>query len=444
MPGRPPRTPLPGVRFVVLLFALLAVWTTGARAQAPDIGAVEKAAGEVFGNDILARLKEGDRLLFRQRVATGVDGVADLRFVDDSRLHLGANTEVTLDEFVYRPGEGVVNGAFRVTRGVLRLGSGKARMQMGIQTPSATLGIRGTRFDVQVTPQGTELAVIEGEVEIRGPFGTQRVGAGRTFRVTAAGGDFAQAPSQEMQRAVVAMFTTLGRVGDYRTQLANYPAVVSLGRPATAAAPTIAPPAIAPPAIAPPAVAAPAIAPPSIAPPSIVPPSIVRPPDERAAVLAAIQGRDRDELLYVDLPTGRVVVLLRADLAPQHVARIKGLVRQGFYDGLAFHNVRPGFTAETGDPTGTGRGGTGQPLAPELSPEPFRAGSVGMITLPNRPFTADSQFFITLSDQMHLNGRYTMWGQVIHGQALLDALPAGSPPREPARIVRALIATDDR
>jgi len=236
-----------------------------------------------------------------------------------------------------------------------------------------------------------------------------------------------------MQRAVVAMFTTLGRLGDYRTELANYPAVVSLGRPAAAAAPVIAPPAIAPPAIAPPAIAPPAIAPPG-----------VRPPDERAAVLAAIQGRDRNELLYIDLPQGRVVVQLRADLAPQHVARIKGLVRQGFYDGLAFHNVRPGFTAETGDPTGTGRGGTGQPLAPELSPEPFRAGSVGMITLPNRPFTADSQFFITLSDQLHLNGRYTIWGQVIHGQALLDALPAGSPPREPARIVRALIATDDR
>jgi len=434
MPGRSPRTPLIGVGFVVLLLALLAVRTPGAHAQAPEIGAVEKAAGEVFGNDILARLKEGDRLLFRQRVATGADGVADLKFVDDSRLHLGANTEVTLDEFVYRPGEGVVNGAFRVTRGVLRLGSGKARMQVGIQTPSATLGIRGTRFDVQVTSQGTELAVIEGEVEIRGPFGTQRVGAGRTFRVTPSGADFAQAPSQEMQRAVVAMFTTLGRVGDYRTQLANYPAVVSLGRPAAAAAP----------AIAPPAIAAPAIAPPAIAPPAIVAPPGVRPPDERAAVLAAIQGRDRNELLYIDLPSGRVVVQLRADLAPQHVARIKGLVRQGFYDGLAFHNVRPGFTAETGDPTGTGRGGTGQPLAPELSPEPFRAGSVGMITLPNRPFTADSQFFITLSDQMHLNGRYTIWGQVIHGQALLDALPAGSPPREPARIVRALIATDDR
>ncbi|MFN8925251.1 MAG: FecR domain-containing protein, partial [Rhodospirillales bacterium] len=217
MPGRSPRTPLNGVHFVVLLLALLAVRTPGAHAQAPEIGAVEKAAGEVFGNDILARLKEGDRLLFRQRVATGADGVADLKFVDDSRLHLGANTEVTLDEFVYRPGEGVVNGAFRVTRGVLRLGSGKARMQVGIQTPSATLGIRGTRFDVQVTSQGTELAVIEGEVEIRGPFGTQRVGAGRTFRVTPSGADFAQAPSQEMQRAVVAMFTTLGRVGDYRT-----------------------------------------------------------------------------------------------------------------------------------------------------------------------------------------------------------------------------------
>lgn len=427
MSGRQRRLPF----LAAVLAAAALLCGPAIRAQAQEIGAVEKASGEVFGNDILARMKEGDKLLFRQRVATGADGVADLKFVDDSRLHLGANTEVTLDEFVYRPGDGVVNGAFRVTRGVLRLGSGKAKMQVGIQTPAATLGIRGTRFDVHVTPQGTELAVIEGEVEIRGPFGSQRVGPGRSFRVTPAGGDFTQGPSQDMQRAVVAMFTSLGRLADYRAQLANYPGVVSLGRPTTAAAPAGAPPAIAPPTFA-----APAIAPPAIAPPG------ARQPDP--AIVAAIQGRDRNELLYLDLPQGRVVIQLRADLAPQHVARIKGLVRQGFYDGLAFHNVRPGFTAETGDPTGTGRGGTGQPLAPELSPEPFRTGSVGMITLPNRPFTADSQFFVTLSDQLHLNGRYTLWGQVIHGQQLLDALPPGSPPREPARIVRALIATDDR
>lgn len=418
--------PLVGALLLLVLGLFVA---TAARAQAPDIGAVEAASGDVFGNDLLSRLKTGDRIFFRQRVATGADAAADLKFVDDSRLSLGANTEVTLDEFVYRPGEGVVDGAFRVTRGVLRLGSGKARLRVGIQTPAATLGIRGTRFDVQVTPQGTELAVIEGEVEIRGPFGTHRVGAGRTFRVTASGGDFVQTPSQEMQRAVVAMFMTLGRLGDYRAQLANYPAVVSLGRPAAAAAPAVSPPALAPPVLAPPVLA---------------PPGAPRPPEPRAAVLAAIQGRDRNELLFVDLPQGRVVIQLRADLAPLHVARIKALVRQGFYDGLAFHNVRPGFTAETGDPTGTGRGGTGQPLAPELSAEPFRTGSVGMVALPNRPFTADSQFFVTLSDQLHLNGRYTLWGQVIHGQDLLDALPAGSPPREPARIVRALIAADER
>jgi cyclophilin family peptidyl-prolyl cis-trans isomerase len=304
-------------------------------------------------------------------------------------------------------------------------------MRVGIQTPAATLGIRGTRFDVQVTPQGTELAVIEGEVEISGPFGTQRVGAGRTFRVTASGGDFASAPSNEMQRAVVAMFTVLGRQGDYRTQLANYPAIVSLGRP-TASAPAAAPPST----IAPPAGI--------VAPAFIAPPAGIRPPQPQVSVAAAIQGRDRNELLFIDLPQGRVVIQLRADLAPQHVARVKALARQGFYNGLAFHNVRPGFTAETGDPTGTGRGGTGQPLAPEISGEPFRAGSVGMVTQPNRPFTADSQFFITLSDQLHLNGRYTIWGQVVHGLELLESLPPGSPPRDPTRIVQALIATDDR
>ena len=139
-------------------------------------------------------------------------------------------------------------------------------------------------------------------------------------------------------------------------------------------------------------------------------------------------------LLYLDLAHGRLVIEMRPDLAPVHVARIKELVRQGFYDGLAFHNVVAGFVAETGDPTGAGDGGSGKTLKAELSDVPFRRGVVGMIHTRNAPDTADSRFFILLGPAPHLDGKYTVWGQVIHGMRFADLLSRGSPPRDPDKI----------
>lgn len=150
---------------------------------------------------------------------------------------------------------------------------------------------------------------------------------------------------------------------------------------------------------------------------------------------------DPENTLYMDLKDGRVVIQLRPDLAPQHVARIKELTRQKFYDGIIFHRVIPGFMAQTGDPQGTGTGGSGKNIAAEFSGEPFRRGTVGMARA-RHPDSGDSQFFICFRETSHLNGQYTVWGQVVEGMEHIDAIAPGQPPATPDRIVRMRVAAD--
>jgi peptidylprolyl isomerase len=153
-------------------------------------------------------------------------------------------------------------------------------------------------------------------------------------------------------------------------------------------------------------------------------------------------GQDLENMLYMDLEGGRVVIELRPDLAPKHVARIKELAREGFYDGIVFHRVIPGFMAQTGDPTGTGRGGSDKPDLPaEFSSEPFVRGTVGMARTSD-PNSANSQFFINYADTPHLNGEYTVWGQVVEGMEFVDQIASGEPPANPDRIVKMQVATD--
>ena len=134
---------------------------------------------------------------------------------------------------------------------------------------------------------------------------------------------------------------------------------------------------------------------------------------------------------------GDVVIRLRPDLAPGHVARIKELVAEGFYDGIVFHRVIPGFMAQGGDPTGTGRGGSNKPnLKAEFSNSPHSRGAVSMARTPD-PNSANSQFFICTDDARFLDGQYTVWGEVTEGMEHVDALPQGEPPRNPGKIVKA-------
>ena len=144
----------------------------------------------------------------------------------------------------------------------------------------------------------------------------------------------------------------------------------------------------------------------------------------------------------MDLSYGRVIIEMMPAVAPKHVERIRQLVKEKFYDGLKFHNVVDGFVAETGDPTGTGLGGTGTMLNAELSEIPFKRGVVGMKHDQNNINSADSQFFILLGDAKHLEGNYTAWGRVIHGMLLMDRMRKGSPPENPDYIVKLSLAAD--
>jgi peptidylprolyl isomerase len=160
----------------------------------------------------------------------------------------------------------------------------------------------------------------------------------------------------------------------------------------------------------------------------------------------AMAASDPENTLYLDLKDGRVVIEMRPDLAPQHVARIKELTRQGFYDGIVFHRVIEGFMAQTGDPTGTGTGGSGANLPAEFSREPFVRGTLGMARAQS-PDSADSQFFIMFAPGPFLDGKYTVWGQVVEGMEHVDTIKLGDQARngqvtDPDSIVRMQVAAD--
>jgi len=162
-----------------------------------------------------------------------------------------------------------------------------------------------------------------------------------------------------------------------------------------------------------------------------------------AAPALAVPALDPENTLNLDLSTGgRVVIQLRPDLAPKHVERIKALARKGFYNGIVFHRVIDGFMAQTGDPTGTGTGGSDLPdLAAEFNRMPHVRGVVSAARTSDEN-SANSQFFIMLAPRFTLDGKYTVFGRVVSGMQYVDAIERGEPPASPARIVQASVAAD--
>ena len=150
---------------------------------------------------------------------------------------------------------------------------------------------------------------------------------------------------------------------------------------------------------------------------------------------------DPENTLYLDTIYGRIVIAMRPDLAPNHVAQIKELTRKGFYNGVPFHRVIDGFMAQTGDPTGTGTGGSGKKLKAEFSREPHKRGTVSMARAQN-PDSGDSQFFICFDDAPFLNGQYTVWGKVMDGMENVDGIKRGEPVVNPDKIVSARMKSD--
>jgi peptidylprolyl isomerase len=148
-----------------------------------------------------------------------------------------------------------------------------------------------------------------------------------------------------------------------------------------------------------------------------------------------------EDTLVLDTTKGKVVIEMRPDLAPGHVARIKELVREKFYDGIVFHRVIDDFMAQTGCPQGTGTGGSGQKLKAEFSKEKHVRGTVSMARAQN-PDSGDSQFFICFAESPWLNGQYTVWGQVTEGMENVDQIKRGEPVRDPDKIITARMAAD--
>nr|WP_107989830.1 peptidylprolyl isomerase [Breoghania corrubedonensis] len=151
--------------------------------------------------------------------------------------------------------------------------------------------------------------------------------------------------------------------------------------------------------------------------------------------------KDPENTLLMETSKGPVVIEMRPDLAPEHVKRIKELVRDGFYDGIVFHRVIDGFMAQTGCPNGTGTGGSGKKLKAEFSKEPHVRGTVSMARAAD-PNSGDSQFFICFADSVWLNGQYTVWGKVIEGMEIVDQIKRGEPVRDPDNIVSVKVAAD--
>ena len=155
---------------------------------------------------------------------------------------------------------------------------------------------------------------------------------------------------------------------------------------------------------------------------------------------------DAENTLYLEVPFGRVVIAMRPDLAPGHVAQIKALARRGFYDGVPFHRVIDGFMAQTGDPTGTGSGGSGKKLRAEFSKEKHVRGTLSMARTSD-PNSADSQFFVMFAPSPSLDNQYTIWGEVVSGMEYVDKIKKGDSSRNgsvanPDKIVKMQVAAD--
>ena len=152
-------------------------------------------------------------------------------------------------------------------------------------------------------------------------------------------------------------------------------------------------------------------------------------------------SKDPENTLILDITHGPVVIEMLADVAPNHVARIKELAREGFYNGVVFHRVIDGFMAQTGDPTGTGMGGSGKKLKAEFNPTSHQRGIVSMARSQD-PNSGDSQFFICFDDASFLDKQYTAWGRVVDGMENVDKIKRGEPARDPDKIISARIAAD--
>ena len=400
------------VRRIGLLAVMLVMISSTGTHSAIEIGVADIVVGKVYGRNLNKPMNQGQNLIYNQKVRTSRNSGATLEFKDKTRMTMGERAEMLLDDLVYNPGSKNINGDVQLTRGVLRFASAKStQVNLRVRTPAATIGIRGTAFDVHADPRKTEVSVIVGRIQVSSQFGSQEVGPGQTFAVSSnSGAKFTPKQSAEFATAIAKMLSMISEEQTIpkdkakevkRTKQEQNTIQQQKQEPADKA--------------------------------------IAHQPEK---FYHAIRGKNLENLIYIDLKYGRVVIELLPDLAPIHAARMKALSREGFYNGLTFHRVKKGFVAETGDPTGTGTGGSGKLIKAELSKENFVRGVVGMKRKLRELDSADSQFFIITGPAPHLDGKYTIWGRVIYGMEFVDLLKQGSPPNEPDSIQKMRVAAD--
>jgi peptidylprolyl isomerase len=389
-----------------LMIGLAFVMGTAAK-PVIEIGTTVKVVNVVRAKTLNRRLKLGDKVVYQETVSTGKASAVDIILIDESTLIMGETSELILDRMVYNSNRGVVEGTITAVKGIFRFSTAGVKMDFTINTPVVTIGVRGTEFDVLTKPTETEIAVHEGTIEVTSAAGTERVLRGQVYSVNIQGvGGIKAEPSPEMKKSTALMLTLVADQGsqDAANQSRQQTQPESQSQAQTQAT--------------------------------------ALPPSASLAFQKAVAGKNKENLLYMDLAGGRLVIELRPDLAPRHVSRVKELARQGFYDGLSFHYVHRGYVAETGDPTGTGTGGSGHTLKAEFSDVPFERGTVGMSHEKDDPDSADSQFFIALGRAPNLEGKYTVIGKVIHGLELADSLKTGRPPKTPDKIVQFRVGVD--
>ena len=377
---------------VSLAWAFL-IFSTPARA-ALKIGTTVKVVNQVrvhVGAQVSTktpnrRLKLGDSVVYQETVSTGKESAVNIRLIDESTLIMGEFTEMILDSLVYDPNRGVVEGSLKVLSGMFRFSTSGVKMDVTIRTPVATIGVRGTEFDVLARAEETEVAVHKGTIEITSALGTESVTQGQVYRVGKDGQGGMQAEASAEFKVQASLMLTM---------VANEDASASSSQSST------------------------------------------QPKTQTAAMTPADKAADTSgNLLYMDLAGGRAVIELRPDLAPNHVRHFKELASQGVYDGLEFNFVRPGYAAETAVPLGRGDGSGETTLKAEFSDVPFERGTVGMSRKAGNPDSAESQFFITLGRAASLDGKYTVIGKVIEGIEHADKLKPGRPPKNPDKIIR--------
>jgi len=360
-----------------------------------EIGTTVKVVNQVTAKILNRLLKLGDHVVYQETVSTGPKSAVDIRLIDDSTLIMGELSEIKLDSFVYKPNKGIVEGSIEAVSGIFRFSGSGVKMDVTITTPTATIGVRGTDFDVLTKAEETEVSVNEGVVEVTSALGTQQVAQGQVFRVNSAGqGGLQAAPSAEMKQAVSLMLTMVASSDSGGADQAQKQATKPKAQTAT----------------------------------------------QTAALKQAVTDKDKDNLLYLELSSGPLVIELRPDLAPNHVRRIKELARQGVYDGLEFAFVRSGYAAETAIPEG--RATSTQTLTAEFSDEPFVAGTVAMSRKEDDPDSAESQFFITLGRTPAFDGKYTVIGKLVQGLENALALKPGRPPKNPDKIISLKVGSD--